>query len=143
MSSTRAPRLLTLGEAFEDLVFLELERLPRPGEEVKTSCFVQTIGGGAVTTAVAAARLGIDCEIWSGLGDVAAARLAEERVRVTNLRRHGEPHAITAALSTRTNRSFVTYNGINDVLEPRLLARLPRVRATHAHFAFFPKDCSS
>lgn len=137
------PALLTLGEAFEDLVFLDLDRLPRAGEEIKTSRFVQTIGGGAVITAVAAARLGVGCEIWSGLSDAATARLVREGVRVANLRRRGEPHAISAALSTRTNRSFVTFNGINDALEARLLARMPRVRATHAHFAFYPRDCGT
>ncbi|MBA3296331.1 MAG: carbohydrate kinase family protein [Acidobacteria bacterium] len=143
MPSIPPRSLLTIGEAFEDLVFLDLERLPRAGEEIKTSRFVQTIGGGAVITAVAAARLGVRCEIWSGLSDTASARLTRERVRVTNLRRRGEPHAVSAALSTRMNRSFVTYNGVNDELESRLLARMARVRARHVHFAFYPRDCDA
>lgn len=135
--------LLTLGEAFEDLIFVGLERLPKPGEEVKTSEFVATIGGGAVITSVAAARLGLACEIRSGLSEDAARRLRAERVKVGNLRKEGEPHAITAALSTRANRSFVTFNGINDLLEPRLLESLDGVNARHVHFAFFPHDCGS
>ncbi len=135
------PELITLGEAFEDLVFLGLDCLPRPGEEVKTSAFVRTVGGGAVITAVAAARLGLGCEVWSGLGDEAAGRLAREGVRVTNLRQPGEPHAVTAALSTRADRSFVTFNGINDRLEARLLEAEPGLEARHAHFAFYPHDC--
>jgi ribokinase len=134
--------LATMGEAFEDLVFLGLDRLPRPGEEIKTSAFVRTVGGGAVITAVAAARLGLATEVWSGLGDEAALRLDAEQVAVTNLRRPREPHAITAALSTRDERSFVTFNGINDRLEARLLDALPRLRARHVHFAFFPAECS-
>ena len=69
--------LLTVGEAFEDLIFLDLDRLPRPGEEVKTSRFVATVGGGAVITAVAAARLGVSVRILSGLSDAACARLAD------------------------------------------------------------------
>jgi sugar/nucleoside kinase (ribokinase family) len=133
--------LLTAGEAFEDLIFVGLDRLPQPGEEVKTSQFVATIGGGAVITAIAAARLGVRCGILSGLSDAARRRLARERVRVTNLRRADEPHAVTAALSTRSNRSFVTFNGVNDVLEPRLLAALETVTARHVHFAFYPRDC--
>lgn len=141
MPTTSVPRLLTIGEAFEDLVFLDLARLPRPGEEVKTSRFVQTIGGGAVITAVAARRLGLPSEVWSGLSDAAAARLRGEGIRVTNMRQRGEPHAITAALSTRTDRTFVTYNGINDHLESRLLERMPRLKAAHAHFAFPPRNC--
>ncbi len=66
---------------------MDLERLPRAGEEVKTSAFVRTIGGGAVITAVAAARLGVRVALWSALSDAAVRRLARERVRITNLRR--------------------------------------------------------
>ena len=52
----RVPRphpiaLLTVGEAFEDLIFVGLPRLPRAGEEVKTTRFASTVGGGAVITA--------------------------------------------------------------------------------------------
>lgn len=135
------PDLVTLGEAFEDLIFLGLRRLPGPGEEVKTREFAHTIGGGAVITAVAAARLGLACRVYSGLGDAAEARLTREGVRVTNLRRPDEPPAITAALSMRANRSFVTFNGMNDRLEGRLLEHLPALRARHVHLALQPRDC--
>lgn len=133
--------LLCVGEAFEDLVFLRLPHLPRAGEEIKTSGFHKTIGGGAVITAVAAARLGLTTRVLSALGPEAVARLRRERVRVGNLRREGELHAITAALSTRHDRSFVTFNGVNDVLESRLSAAVPRARARHIHFAFAPRHC--
>lgn len=136
------PDLLTIGEAFEDLVFVGLERLPRPGEEVKTSRFLATVGGGAVITAVAAARLGLRSRVMSGLGRPALARLRAEGVGATNLKRPGEPHAISAALSTASDRSFVTFNGVNDVLERRLLASRARVRARHVHFAFYPRACA-
>ena len=132
--------LLTVGEAFEDLIFLDLDRLPRPGEEVKTSRFVATVGGGAVITAVAAARLGVSVRILSGLSDAACARLTTESVAVTNLKQPDEPHAITAALSTRVNRSFVTFNGINDALEKRLFEPLAQAAARHVHFAFHPRQ---
>jgi sugar/nucleoside kinase (ribokinase family) len=133
--------LVTAGEAFEDLVFLDLPRLPGPGEEIKTSGFLRLPGGGALTTAVAAARLGARCRILSGLGDEAVALLRRERVEVVNLRRPHEPHAITAALSTRGERSFVTFNGVNDRLEPRLATAVRGQRTRHLHFAFFPSDC--
>ena len=133
--------LLTVGEAFEDLVFVGLPHLPAPGEEVKTSRFTQTFGGGAVRTAVAAARLGITSRVVSALSAGAVAFLKSERVAVRNLREPNEPHAITAALSTRDNRSFVTFNGVNDVLEPRLLQAVRGELARHVHFAFSPHEC--
>ena len=61
--------LLSAGEAFEDLVFVGLERLPAAGEEVRTNTFTTSIGGGALITAVAAARLGLRVSLASGLSD--------------------------------------------------------------------------
>ena len=55
--------------------------------------------------------------------------MKKERVAVTNLRKPGEPHAITAALSTGDDRAFVTYNGVNAKLEvdsPSVCASLSR-----------------
>jgi sugar/nucleoside kinase (ribokinase family) len=133
---------VTAGEAFEDLVFLDLPRLPRPGEEIKTSRFLRLPGGGALTTAVAAARLGLRCRILSGLGEAAVTLLRGEGVEVENLRRPGEAHAISAALSTGGERSFVTFNGVNDRLEPRLARAVRGQKTRHLHFAFYPRDCA-
>ncbi len=138
-----APRLLTAGEAFEDLVFLGLERLPGPGEEVKTDAFHATVGGGAVITAVGAARLDVATSILSALSVAAVDRLKRERVRITNLRRAREAHAVSAALSTATDRSFVTFNGVNALLEPRLLRALATTTATHVHLALCPKHLAA
>lgn len=139
-------KLICAGEAFEDLVFFGLDRLPQLGEEIKTDQFAATIGGGAVITAVKAARLGMHTTLISALGDAACARLKKERVAITNLRRPGEPHAITAALSTGSDRAFVTFNGVNPKLEERLPNALnKRLKAEggrlHVHFCFYPHDC--
>ena len=135
-------QLLCAGEAFEDLIFVNLDRLPNLGEEVKTNEFTATIGGGAVITSVQAARLGMRTSLLSGLSEPAMKRLRRERVRVTNLRKPNEPHAITAALSTADDRAFVTFNGVNAILEPRLATAIPKTDATHVHFCFYPHDCA-
>jgi sugar/nucleoside kinase (ribokinase family) len=122
-------------------VFVGLARLPGAGEEVKTRSFVRTIGGGPVITAVAAARLGVRCAIVSGLSREAAAFLRKEGVAVKNLLRKGEPHAVTAALSTRRERSFATFTGVNDSLGPRCLRALRKARARHVHLALCPRRC--
>jgi sugar/nucleoside kinase (ribokinase family) len=133
--------LVCAGEAFEDLIFIGLERLPDLGEEVKTDRFHATVGGGAVITAMRAARLGMPTHLISALGDRAAARLRHARLRITNLKRPGEPHAITAALSTGHDRAFVTYNGVNAKLETRIAKMIAGVKASHVHFCFYPHDC--
>ena len=77
----------------------------------------------------------------SAVGDGAEALLRAEGIQIRNLRREGEAHAISAALSTRRDRSFVTFNGVNDRLEPRLATAVGKERARHMHFAFYPRDC--
>ena len=139
-SRVRAARLLAAGEAFEDLIFAGLERLPKLGEEVRTPRFSRTIGGGAVITAVAASRLGVDVSLASALSAEAAARLRAERIRLINLRRSGEPHAVTVALSTPRERAFVTFDGVNVRLEARLARAIQSTRAAHVHLALYPRD---
>lgn len=133
--------LVTAGEAFDDFIFYSLDRLPANGEELKTDAFSRSPGGGAVITAIAAARLGLRCAVMSGLSDEGAHLLREEGVSVRNLRRRDEPSALTVALSTRRDRRFLTFNGMNDLLPDRLRRLLPRVRARHVHLAFYPRPC--
>lgn len=148
--------LLCAGEAFEDLVFFALDRLPDLGEEVKTDHFTATVGGGAVVTAIHAARLGMKSGVFSALGESAVAQLKRERVSVTNLRKPNEPHAITAAMATDEGRAFVTFNGVNAKLEARLAAAFAKAATfakatanksadkgrTHVHLCFYPHDCA-
>ena len=144
MSAARAQLgidLLTVGEAFQDLIFVGLPHLPRPGEELRVRQFVATIGGGAVITATAAARLGLRTAVVSALSREAASSLRRDKVRVVNVKRPGEAHAVTVALSTVRDRSFVTFNGVNDRLEGRLPAAIARHPARHVHLAFAPRDC--
>ncbi len=123
-------------------MFHGLARLPREGEELRTPDFTRTPGGGTLITAVAAARMGARVEIVSALSDEAARRMRAEGVRVRNLRRAGEPHAVSVALSTRDDRAFVTFDGVNEELEARALAWFARglPRAAHVHVALGPRD---
>jgi sugar/nucleoside kinase (ribokinase family) len=133
--------LITAGDAFDDLVFFDLAALPRRGQQLKSGAFTRSPGGGAVRTALAAARLGLRCAIVSGLSTDAADLLRREGITITNLRRRDEPVAVSVALSTRRDKSYVTFNGMNERLPSRIRAALPRLRARHVHFAFGPRPC--
>jgi sugar/nucleoside kinase (ribokinase family) len=100
--------LVTAGEAFDHLVFFDLAALPKRGQQLKTRAFTRSPGGGAVVTALAAARLGLRCAIVSGLSPEAADLLRRGGVTDNNLRRRDEPVAISVALSTRRERSRST-----------------------------------
>jgi sugar/nucleoside kinase (ribokinase family) len=133
--------LLTVGEAFEDLVFVGLPHMPRSGEELRTQQFVSTIGGGALITAAATSRLGLKTAVASAMSARAARELRRDGVRVLNLKRPSEAHAVTVSLSTTRDRSFVTFDGVNPKLESRLPAAIARHPARHIHLAFAPRDC--
>jgi len=133
--------LLTVGEAFQDLIFVGLPHMPRSGEELRTGAFVATIGGGALITATAASRLGVRTTVISALSAEAVRALRGDRVRVVNVKRTSEAHAVTVSLSTKHDRSFVTFNGVNDRLEARLPAAIARQPARHVHLAFAPRHC--
>ena len=62
MEWTTGIDLLTVGEAFQDLIFVGLPHMPRVGEELRTQQFVSTMGGGALITATAESRLGLRTE---------------------------------------------------------------------------------
>ena len=133
--------LVTVGEAFDDFIFYNLPEIPAPGRELRTAAFARTIGGGAVITAVAAARLGTRCGIVSALSPHAAARLRREHVAVRNIRRGGDAVALTVALSTTRDRRFVTFDGGNDGLAARWERIVPKLCARQLHFAFQPRTC--
>ncbi len=135
--------IVTVGEAFEDLIFAGLPRLPRPGEEIRVPVFHATIGGGAVITAIAAARLGLAVGVMTAIAAPGATILRSERIRLINVRKAAERTAVSVALSTAHNRSFVTFEGANRLLEPRLRRELRAVagRPRHIHFALGPSNC--
>lgn len=137
--------LLTVGESFEDLIFSGLSRLPRLGEELRVAALSTHPGGGAIITAVAAARLGLRAGVLTAVGADNEARLKQEGVTLTNVRASGERGAVSVALSTTRDRSFVTFDGVNRVIEPRLIAHLRRspAPARHVHFAIVPRRCAA
>lgn len=134
--------LLTVGESFEDLVFNGLPRVPAEGEELTTAAFERTLGGGALITAIAAARLGANVGVVSALPPAGAALLRAEGVQVHDLRAAREPHATTCAIVTPRDRAFVTYAGVNPRLPGRAARRLVRVKARHVHLAFPPRPAA-
>ena len=134
---SEAPRLLVAGETFEDLIFAGLPRLPRPGEEIRTSAFRRTFGGGALIGAAWARSEGLEVDILSALPPRIGRVLEAEGIGYRNLRRPREPHAITACLSFGAERSFVTFTGTNPKLEERIYVNLHRKGSTASFAAVF------
>ena len=107
--------LLQLSGIVVDLVHV-IDRLPAPGEEVETSAFRMTAGGGFNAMA-AARRMGINVTYGGVLGqgplaNIARQGLDEELIRIASSRRAAIDQGSCAVLVDQSGeRSFITHHG--------------------------------
>jgi Sugar kinases, ribokinase family len=108
--------IASMGKICIDLIYSDVERLPKLGEEVFSKGFTIELGGGPPATLVSLHRLGIPVKLGTFLGQgqfslFAAGKLTEYGVDYSNLYQgpEQEPLIISSVLSTRGDRSFVSY----------------------------------
>ena len=132
-----------IGEIYQDHVFSGFASWPAPGEETFTDHYEWELGGGAVITACALARLGRSVQLIGVAGHSDMPRISERladfgvsssQIVVSELRT-----GVTVSLSTIHDRSFFTYQGANGELAPRLMEDagllLKAAAARHVHIA--------
>ncbi len=136
--------LVVFGEFFIDLVFYNLPRIPRMGEEVKTASFARFPGGGLATTALVAASLGTPTKIITRVGRDALASPEWRKLGLSGISTAGSvvdprlPTAMTVSAAFDGDRMMITHDAINVRLEN--LLRLTGVQkqlrtARHVHLA--------
>jgi sugar/nucleoside kinase (ribokinase family) len=128
------------GRVFCDLVMSGVQA-PVPGAEVFADGFAVAAGGTA-TRAVAGARLGFGTALVGAVGvDLFGTAVhdqlaAEPRLRLDWLARLPTAHtAVTVALTSAAERSFITYEERATWLPDRLPVPLPAVAACHVGVA--------
>jgi len=155
MTPTHAPpkqRLLVFGEFFLDLVFYDLPRVPKMGEEVKTARFASFPGGGVATTAIVAAGLGTPTSIITRVGEDARMNPAWQNLIHSGVSIEAcvfDKHlatALTVCASYDHDRMMITQDAINRNLD-KLLAmpgakkQLRRAKHLHVACALWPISC--
>jgi len=130
------------GEIYVDHVFTGFDHIPSLGEEVFAEQYRREAGGGTVNTACALARLGHDTSVFGVLGEDEEtwlrSRLKSFGVAVEWACSSELPNGLTVSMSTRSDRSFLTYAGANAILKdyialPETIEALSK--AQHVHFA--------
>jgi sugar/nucleoside kinase (ribokinase family) len=107
--------VIAFGVVFLEVVFGEVPALPGPGEEVFTGQFAFSCGGGAVTVATAASRLGVHAGMSALLGDDLGSRVAEQHCRragvdITPSRYvSGPATGISVAVNFAGDRAFISH----------------------------------
>lgn len=134
--------VVVIGEIYADHVFSGFQHWPAPGEEVHAEHYLRELGGGAVNTACALARLQRRVRL---IGLIGAADRAwfETRLRSFGLTAEGlraDPlgTGVTVSVSTAQDRTFYTYRGANQRLGELLdeaAIRTELIAGRHVHFA--------
>lgn len=139
--------LISVGDVFVDIVLSGLPGWPRPGEEVFAQLMQKEAGGAATITACGLAKLGSRVALIAVAGgedsDWLVQRVASCGVETGGLRYHpNEATGLTVSVSTRSDRSFLTYFGANQMLAD-LLRDSATVRgfarAQHVHLTCAPE----
>ncbi len=136
--------ILAGGDLFVDLIMSGFTSWPQPGTEAFARELHREVGGGAAIAACGLAILGSRVALFGMAGhdgDWFAARLNQCGVVTSRLRFDpAEPTAVSVAISTPGERSFLTYHGPN-VRFPQMLAEeaasggLANVRHFHLNWA--------
>jgi sugar/nucleoside kinase (ribokinase family) len=107
--------LIAFGTIFLEIVFGDVPSLPAPGEEVFADEFAISCGGGAVTAASAASRIGARAGLSTLLGEDLGSRVAEEHCHRTGVdlsasqRVTGPAAGITVVMNYAGDRAFMSY----------------------------------
>jgi len=136
--------LVLFGEFFVDLVFYNLPRPPRMGEEVKTGQFAEFPGGGVATTGLVAAGLGTRTAVVTRVGRDAPRNPAWQTLLRSGISVEASElsaefaTAITVCAAFGRERMMITHDAINQRLHTLLMR--PAVgrllhKARHLHLA--------
>ena len=147
-------RILCISDCCCDLVFQQLPRIPQPGQEVYCGQLRLAAGGGA-NTPCGLARLGCQTAYATAVGDddlgrVVCGGLEEAGVLPDFIQRPaGARTWVSAVLSTKEDRAFVSYAGAPvTCTREELCAMVRAVRWVHTYtyycqqFPFLPQVCA-
>jgi sugar/nucleoside kinase (ribokinase family) len=149
-SSARARvDLVVLGEFFLDLIFYNLPRAPKLGEEVKTQYFAEFPGGGLATTALVAAGLGTSTAVVTRVGKDAQSnqswqKLVRSGIFVGACEFSAKfPTAMTVCAAYDGDRMMITHDPINRslhnlLMQPAVRRQLHKARHLHLACALSP-----
>src|ERR1700722_2005600 len=133
--------VIVAGDLFVDLIMTGFAAWPRPGTEAFAQEFHRDVGGGTAISACGLAKLGSRTAVLGVIGtdngDWLKQRLEHFGGDTSQIRSDdAEPTAITVAISTPEERSFLTYRGANRLFpvvfaEATAAGRLAATRHVH------------
>jgi sugar/nucleoside kinase (ribokinase family) len=140
---------ISFGSVYFEIVFGDMQHCPVPGEEMFVDQFAFSLGGGAITAAVAAAHAGASAATATVLGDDLGSKLAVELARREGVDISpskwvaGPVVGITVVLNYNGDRAFVSHRPPRPAADGSDLERwaeiLERVRPAWCYLHSGPK----
>src|SRR5215472_7394095 len=132
--------IIVAGDLFVDLIMSGFSSWPQVGAEAFAKSLHREVGGGAAISACGLAKLGMKTSVLGVIGrdgEWIADRLTNFGVDVSHVCIDAiEPTAITVAISTEHERTFLTYRGANLRFLEVLAAFTGFAKARHVHLAW-------
>lgn len=105
------------GKLNVDLLYSGMPRIPNEGEEIYSKDFRVCLGGGLPATMINCSRLGVPAKIGTFLGDdmfsdFARRELDKSGTKYELFESKNYPLNVTSAIITSTDRTFVSYGGV-------------------------------
>ena len=105
------------GKLNVDLLYSGMPRIPNEGEEIYSKDFRVCLGGGLPATMINCSRLGVPAKIGTFLGDdmfsqFAKGELIKSGTNYELFESKNYPLNVTSAIITSTDRTFVSYGGV-------------------------------
>ena len=115
--------VLVIGDINPDIMMINYTKLPEPGQETHVERAELALGGGGAITGTGLAKMGLKTAIYSYIGDDTMGKFMLKELEKTGVctdyikPKEGVGTGVSIALTTKTDRSFLTYNGSNAFLD--------------------------
>ena len=138
--------VLVIGDINPDLMMIDYNRIPSPGEETHASAAELALGGGAAICASGLSNLGMKVAIYGyvgndTLGQLMTAELEKAGIEtgfVTTTSHVGT--GISVAFTNKAERAFMTFDGANGLLDVENVPDEVLCSARHIHVLCYAPD---
>lgn len=131
--------VLVVGDINPDIMMIDYDRLPNPGEETHSVDAEVALGGGCAICASGLAKLGMNVAVYGFLGKdmfgkMMLDKLEEVGVKTSEVKIMDDVKTgFSIALTNSKDRAFVTYNGTNALFDVNEVPDESILSAKHLH----------
>lgn len=131
--------VLVVGDINPDLMMVDYNRLPNPGEETHVKAAYMALGGGCAICASGLAKLGLNVAVYGFLGSDSFGKQMLEKLEQVGVSTEfvnivGDVGTgVSVALTNSNDRAFLTYEGTNALFDVEKIPDEVLNSAKHIH----------